>query len=612
MSNDVNNNNYDGGDAYSYHPRNRKTASSKAKTKTKTKSKEKSKGINKKAVIIPVAVLAVLFGGVVALSMSMPKNKACSNVYVNELDVGGMNEAEVAEAVKVLIGEDDEFTVTCSGNSAVLTAKDIELGVNAEETAKQAIEVGKSKNIFKNAYYAIKLRSGKQVIKLIPEYNQELLDKALFDFGTTINGASTGPSYEYSDTSVTISPGTPGQNPDTSEARKQFLDAVSAGEHNDIAVTLSYAEPQVLKTDEIYNEICKPAQDAYYEKNDKGGISVKEEVVGIELNKDELKTALDKVNAGEKAVVPATVIQPKKTKAVLEANLFSTTLGSYNSDFSSSSANRASNVKKAAASINGKILMPGDTFSYNSTIGNPSLANGYKVAPVFENGKSSQGVGGGVCQVSSTLYCAVLYADLAVTERHNHSLTVGYVPNGQDATVAYGSLDFKFKNNTEYPIKINSVVNGRKLTVSIIGAKYTPSRKIEISNTTVSTIAPTSKETVDPSLPAGTRKVTSKGKNGYVVDTFKTVYENGVKVSSKKITRSTYKMTPEEVSVGSGTSTSTSASAPSNAPSGGDSNNSISTLPSEGNTVMPSQTQQPGETQQQETQQNEAPQESTD
>ena len=206
--------------------------------------------------------------------------------------------------------------------------------------------------------------------------------------------------------------------------------------------------------------------------------------------------------------------------------------------------------------------MPGDTFSYNGTIGNPSLANGYKVASVFENGKTTQGVGGGVCQVSSTLYCAVLYADLSVVERHNHSLTVGYVPNGQDATVAYGSLDFKFKNNTEYPIKINSVVNGRKLSISIIGAKYSPERKIEITNKTVSTIVPTETEIPDPSLPVGTRKISATGKKGYVVDTYKTVYENGVKKSTNKITRSTYKMVPTEVLVGSGTADSGTSSAP--------------------------------------------------
>ena len=108
--------------------------------------------------------------------------------------------------------------------------------------------------------------------------------------------------------------------------------------------------------------------------------------------------------------------------------------------------------------------MPGDTFSYNETIGDTTIENGYKVASVYENGKTSTGVGGGICQVSSTLYSAVLYADLKVVERRNHSLTVGYVPKGQDATVSYGSIDFKFANNTDYPIKISSAANGGTVT----------------------------------------------------------------------------------------------------------------------------------------------------
>ena len=518
--------------------------------------------MNKKIIIIPVVVIIALLACVVALSCSLPAHNVADNVYVNGLNVGGMNEAEAAQAVGELILADDEYTIRCMGKTAVVNASDIELCVDAEETARKAVAIGKSKNIFKNAYYAVKLMTGKETVTLVPEYNQELLDKLLFEFGTTINGISSGPQYEYTDTSMTITPGTSGQNQDTSVARNQFLAAVGEGVKDNIEVTLEYAEPQLLNADEIYNEICKPAQDAYFDKTETGGIVVRDEVVGIELNKDELKKAIDKVNNMEKATLPANIIQPKKTKKELEANLFSSTLGSYSSDFSSSSENRALNVKKASEAVNGKILMPGDTFSYNGTIGNPSLANGYKVASVFENGKTTQGVGGGVCQVSSTLYCAVLYADLSVVERHNHSLTVGYVPNGQDATVSYGSLDFKFKNNTEYPIKINSVVNGIKLSISIIGEKYSPERKIEITNKTVSTIVPTETEIPDPSLPVGTRKVSATGKKGYVVDTYKTVYENGVKKSTNKITRSTYKMVPTEVLVGSGTADSGTSSAP--------------------------------------------------
>ena len=256
------------------------------------------------------------------------------------------------------------------------------------------------------------------------------------------------------------------------------------------------------------------------------------------------------MNSNQTAHVDAKVVMPSKTTEVLKSKLFNSTLASYSTTYSTGAVNRASNVALAASKINGTVLKPGDTFSYNETIGDTTLANGYKVAPVFENGKTSQGVGGGVCQVSSTLYSAVLYADLKVVERRNHSLTVAYVPKGQDATVSYGAIDFKFANDTEYPIKIAASTGGGTVTVSIIGTKHEPERTVKLSHSIVSTIQPVTNETNDASLPAGTRKVTVAGKTGYVVDTYKTVYENGKEISSGKITRSSYRMTPTEVTVG--------------------------------------------------------------
>ena len=451
-------------------------------------------------------------------------------------------------------GVDDIFVVTSGGKKAQIAANDIGLEINLEETVNNAMSVGKKSNPFKNSFDSIKLFFAKEDIPLVLIYDDEALGQMLFNFGAEINGVSTDPEYIFGDNTITIKPGIPGQDQDTSVAKEEFTNAVSFGQKEDISVTLDYAQPKKLEVDAVYNELVKDPQDAYYEKTEDGKIIVKEHSVGVKLEKAKLETAINEVNEGREATFDAEIIQPSKTKEDLEANLFATTLGTYTTDFSNSSANRAYNVGRASDSLDGVILMPGDTFSFNQTIGNPSLKNGYKVAPVFENGKTSEGVGGGVCQVSSTLYSAVLYADLDVTERYNHSLTVAYVPRGQDATVAYGSLDFKFRNSTDYPIKISSKVSGRKITVSIIGGKYSDNRKVELSHELVSTIAPTENQTEDSSLPAGTRKVVSTGKNGYIVDTYKTVYKNGEKESTKKITRSTYKMTPAEVLIGTGQS----------------------------------------------------------
>ena len=366
----------------------------------------------------------------------------------------------------------------------------------------------------------------------------------------SFNGFSTEEQYTYTEDSLTVIPATAGQNPDVSIARSEFTSAVGLGKTTDIEVTLDYADPKLLDAEEVYNEICVPAQDAAYSRDEAGQVIVNEHKVGVEVKKDDLKNVISMVNEGKSATCPAVITMPKKTKEELEKKLFNITLGKYTTDFSTSSSNRAHNVSLASDSINDVILMPGDEFSYNNTIGNPNAERGYKIAGVYENGKVSEGVGGGICQVSSTLYSAVLYADLEIVERHNHSMTVGYVPNGQDATVSYGVIDFRFKNNTEYPVKVKSVTNNRKLSVSIIGTEYEPKKTVKIVHETNSTIAPIDNETVDETLPAGTRKVVSKGKNGYVVSTYKTILENGTQISSEKITTSRYKMVPNEVSVG--------------------------------------------------------------
>ena len=171
------------------------------------------------------------------------------------------------------------------------------------------------------------------------------------------------------------------------------------------------------------------------------------------------------------------------------------------------------------------------------------------MATVFSNGKVTEGIGGGVCQVSSTLYCAVLRADLEVIERHNHSLPIAYVPGGQDATVAYGALDFRFKNNTGAPIRIIATSSNRNLTVSIVGAS-SAKKKVEVTSQKVSSIAPTMTEVPDATLPAGTTKVISEGKSGSVYVAYKKVYDANGKLISESSTRSAYKATPGEIAVG--------------------------------------------------------------
>ena len=143
-------------------------------------------------------------------------------------------------------------------------------------------------------------------------------------------------------------------------------------------------------------------------------------------------------------------------------------LGRYKTSFNPGEKNRTINLKLAAAAINGQVIQPGKTFSFNKTVGPRTRERGYLEATIFVGGKKEQGLGGGICQVSSTLYNAVLKSKLKVVERHTHSLPVTYVPTGKDATVSYGYLDFRFQNNQKYPIKIQAVVNKNTLDIAFI------------------------------------------------------------------------------------------------------------------------------------------------
>lgn len=508
---------------------------------------EKKKGT--RAIVISASSAAALLVCFTAAGFFMPKNVIAGNVYAGGVNLGKMT---VEEAQKVI--DTDAYLgkivqITSHGYTEEFAAEDILLVADAQKTAEKAFKVGKSKNIFKNSLDFFKLLFKAEDVGTVPDADVESLDKILYTFGTSFNGEFTDYKTELGGESMTIYPRAAGQDPNTEKARSEVLESIENGIFENISVTLEPAENKPINEDELYEIIHSEPADAEFEYNG-NEIYVKEHVVGVDVDKSELADAVKLLNNDTSANVNVTTVMPSVTAEILSAKLFNTTLASYSTTYSTSAANRASNVQLAASKIDGKVLKPGETFSYNETIGDTTLENGYKVAPVFENGKSSQGVGGGICQVSSTLYSAVLYADLKVVERRNHSLTVAYVPKGQDATVSYGAIDFKFANNTDYPIKIKASAAGGRVSIAIVGTKRDVERSVRLSHETVTTTPPSVNETPDATLPINTKKVTSPGKTGYIVDTYKTVTENGQVISSGKITRSTYKMVPTEVTVG--------------------------------------------------------------
>lgn len=507
---------------------------------------------HKKVIIIAAAVVAALAAGTVWAAAQLPKDdRIVHGVVTDGTELGGMT---VEEAEKALAGsrfyDNKDFVLVSGGERAEVSGDDIGLTADASASAQAAYSVGRGEGFFGNVFKCVKLAFSKLEMNPVPAADEESLDAILYDLGVRINGEMREAELEeISETAVKVIPPTAGQSKDVSKSREEVLLKLQEGSFGEIAIDMPISDPGKLTAEQVYAVVYRPAADAEYKLEGKE-LFIVDEITGIDVDKDEISKKLSQFNSGEEIELNVTRLAPENTAASLREGLFAAELSSYSSTYSTAAANRAANVALAASSVNGTILLPGDTFSYNAVIGNPSLANGYKVAPVYENGKTSEGVGGGVCQVSSTLYSAVLYANLEIVERRNHSLTVAYVPKGQDATVAYGAIDFKFKNNTDRPIRIDASAKGGKCVVSVIGTQTNPGQSVSIENTVVAATEPTVNETNDPEMLEGTRKVTSSGKTGYVVDSTRIVSQNGQVVKTEKLGRSTYKMVPTEVNVG--------------------------------------------------------------
>ena len=234
---------------------------------------------------------------------------------------------------------------------------------------------------------------------------------------------------------------------------------------------------------QISKEVNRAPKNARATMDDKGGLVVSEHAAkGVTLDLATTKASLLKggVQAladGEETKVVIVEAKPKVTDADL--GKIGTLMGSYSSDFGSSSSDRQHNIVLAASHINGTILGPDEEFSYNKIVGPREPGYGWRMGHAYSNGNVIDSLGGGVCQVSSTLYNAALYADIKITERRCHSSRVAYLPAGRDATVAWDSQDFRFKNNTDGPIYLAAKTRGGVLTFRIFGIGAKPKRKIE-------------------------------------------------------------------------------------------------------------------------------------
>lgn len=322
------------------------------------------------------------------------------------------------------------------------------------------------------------------------------------------------------------------------------------GIKNYINVVVDCDEAKVTsELEKISEEVNVSMKDAKLNVLD-NSIEISQDKAGLQVDISStianLKKSLQKGLFEESLVV--TKVEPKIKKEDLKD--INTLLGSYQTTLSDVSPGRIENIKIATERTSGVLLMPGEEFSYNKHTGLRTVKNGYKNATVIVSGEAVQGVGGGVCQVSTTLYNAVLYAGLDIVKVSNHSIPSSYVDKGRDAVVSDSGLDFVFKNDYDQPVYIKNYYNNGVITCQVYGNNK-EKQNIKISTSIDKVTKPPIKEEKDSTLEKGKEKILEHGRDSYTVSTYRIYYdENGKEVKKEKVASSFYPSKQKVVAIG--------------------------------------------------------------
>jgi len=506
-------------------------------------------------IVISIAsvLIAILVGVFTYLVLEANTDKAYAGVMVGSLDLGGKTKSEAVSLLEKAYPADDiNVKLDCDGTVFDLYGSSIGLKVDYEATADDAVSYGKEGFLFKKISNMLETKKNIAELDLVISCDYNVLQYTLNEnLGDKIEDVQNY-TVEIGEDELIISNGKPGRIVPAQRVIDSISQAIVGGTLSDtMKLSIEDVSPEPINIDNFIEEYNRDPQDASVEE-DGDEINIIPEVVGVKINEEEARKILAENSTSDKTyTIPAQISHPEVTAAELEAEYTDTVIATYRTDYSTSSGNRKTNIALASSKINGLILNPGQVFSFNDVVGPRTAATGYKVAHVYSGSKVVDGIGGGICQVSSTLYNAVVLADLEIVYRTNHSLPVSYVPLGRDATVSYGSIDFKFKNNKATPIKFELIADGSYLTVNVYGRKKYI-KDISVETSILGSIPYSTQNIEDPSLPAGETVVEEGGSNGTRVEAYKVVKENGTVVSRTLLAKSTYSPSTRVVRVGTG------------------------------------------------------------
>ena len=426
----------------------------------------------------------------------MDSGKIYPGMYVDGVDVGDMTVEEAIRAVSQVSATDGatfQITVQVGDNAWVIDSAQVPMTRNVEEMVNLAYAYGRSNTT------AIR---GTKVTPF-----QERLNAAM-DMRMNPTNLTTGLTYDREAIRQMT------EQIAAYVSREPVNASVASFDFNTRSFSFNAAVPGThLDGDALYRQVIACIDQGNYNAT----INAEPELLLADVTKAELMNSFRRVSA------------------------YTTKTTSNN--------NRNTNVELSAGAINGRTVMPGEIFSFNEATGKRTAEKGYKEATAISGGQNVPEIGGGVCQTSSTLFNAVARANLEIISRSPHAWPSSYVDKGMDATVNWPNLDFKFKNNTEWPVFIIAFYKNREVTVELYGCGLGDGITIDLESKVLQTLNPPdeTKYVQNPNLPAGTKKNTIKARTGYVVETYKVWYQNGKEFKRETLFKTTYRAYQETV-----------------------------------------------------------------
>lgn len=543
---------------------------------SKESNQKKEAKSTKKFIIIILLTIFLVFILIFSICFALihaTKDTIARGVNIRNIDVSNLtyNEAKekLEEAFNAAVGVN--INLSYEDFSYVIAPTDINLSYDITSALDEAYSIGRNGNLIQNNYDLVKTAILNKNIDVQFTFDEDAVDTIVEYISTNVPNLVKQYSYYIDGTNLIIVPGVDGIEVDKEGLKNQISEKINnrniqelLNEAKDDNIEIPYNEVTANEIDieAIYNEVKSDPQDAYYvEATETTEFELHEDVDGVDfaISLDEAKAIVAEEGKTE-YVIPLTITEANITINEIGIEAFPYELSKYETTYDASNKGRSENLRIAASKIDGTVLMPGEQFSFNGVVGERTISEGYQDAAIYSNGQVVQGLAGGICQISSTLYNVALLANLQIDERYNHSFTTSYVKAGRDATVVYGVKDLKFTNTRDYPIKITASVSGGVCTFAIYGIKENE-YEVKIIPVTTQTTPYTTQTVEDSSLAPGASLVKQVGANGCKVTTYKEVYLNGVQISREEISNDTYQVMTRIVKVGpTATSVQTSSS----------------------------------------------------